>query len=147
MTITPLTFDALYLTSTLRKIFIKNVDNTARALRLSSLLFGKRQAIEEIILQGTFARVPATDNIRIRPARKMFIPCQKDGTSLTEEGRGWIEDQVFEMATTRPRDQYELIYLPKNWKWRVAGFVFLNWASTMLVALSGFVTLRKWCNH
>lgn len=123
LTIIPLTLNHLDLRAYFHRLFIKNVNFTARSLRLSSLLFGKRERLEEftthrstwraffrmaregaevsITKDGSFARVPSSDNIRIRPGRKMFIASDEYGDPLSEEGKTWVSEQILEMVTFR----------------------------------------------
>ena len=61
--------------------------------------------------EGTWARVPASDNIKIRPGRKVLIPVTEAGQPLDDKDQIIISEQVLEMMTSRPSDSCQLLYL------------------------------------
>lgn len=63
---------------------------------------------------GGFARVPAVDNVRVVPGRKMVVKVTESGTPLDETGARTIAQQIVEMATVRKDDRYEVsAYFPR----------------------------------
>ncbi|KAM0750560.1 hypothetical protein T439DRAFT_380454 [Meredithblackwellia eburnea MCA 4105] len=85
---------------------------------------------------GSFARVPAVDNIRVMPGRRMIIPVDESGRPLDDEGGRVIQQQVLELQTTRKTDKYEIVYLPPHFKTRVALFIYLLWFTGSFAGMS-----------
>ncbi|MBW0476332.1 hypothetical protein O181_016047 [Austropuccinia psidii MF-1] len=85
---------------------------------------------------GSFARVPASDSVKVVPGRKMHIPVHADGTpidpadaAIIEQQQAETRDEVGEMAG----DQYTIVYLPPHFKARLTSYVVLMWIATVVV--------------
>ncbi|KAK4045943.1 hypothetical protein OIV83_006501 [Microbotryomycetes sp. JL201] len=151
---------------------------TAHHLRLTSFLFGERDASEEgshvrrtwkaqLLLKrgdangpdadsagfddnvsradvvfrkdGGFGRVPAVDNIRVAPGRRMIVRVDEQGRPLDADGARIVVAQLIELSTTRKNDKYRIVYLPPNFAPRVCLFLYLMWFTGSLAACSTFV--------
>ncbi|KAM0786584.1 hypothetical protein ACM66B_002040 [Microbotryomycetes sp. NB124-2] len=151
---------------------------TAHQLRLSSFLFGQRDASEEgshvrrtwralltlkrgdtnnpetcstnpgnsvsradvvFSKDGGFGRVPAVDNIRVAPGRRMIVRVDEQGKPLDHDGARIVVAQLIEMSTNRKSDKYQIVYLPPNFTWRVCLFLYLMWFTGSLAACGAFV--------
>ncbi|KAI5479294.1 hypothetical protein MNV49_003812 [Pseudohyphozyma bogoriensis] len=88
---------------------------------------------------GGFARVPAIDNIRVAPGRKMIVRVTEEGRPLDEEGERTIQAQVEEMGSTRKSDRYCVVYVPPFFKTRLALFVYLLWFTGSLAGQAAVV--------
>lgn len=91
---------------------------------------------------GSFGRVPAVDNVRIVPGRKMVIPVNDDGSPVDEQGAEVIRAQQHEIETTRKNDEYEVVYLPPAWKIRVGLFIYSLWFIGMTAGTTMVVVPR-----
>lgn len=93
----------------MRIIFVATFKNVAQQFRLSHFLFGVRRIEEEVGdaegEEGSWVRVPASDNIKIRAGRKVFIPVTEAGQPVDQADWPVISEQVLEMMTTRRDDQ------------------------------------------
>ncbi|KAK4055801.1 hypothetical protein OIO90_003053 [Microbotryomycetes sp. JL221] len=83
---------------------------------------------------GGYGRVPAVDNIRVAPGRKMLVRVDEQGKPLDAAGARIMLAQLIEMATTRKADKYRNVYLPPNFVARICTFVYLMWFTGSLAA-------------
>ncbi|ORX38932.1 hypothetical protein BD324DRAFT_617907 [Kockovaella imperatae] len=141
-----------------------------RSFCLSSLLHGKRHnaqcqqggprilewiwPILDIPLQrlfgpydpaGTYARVPAADQVGLLPASErkkggVFIPLTKEGSPKDDEGKLRLlkQDQRARALKRDPRKDYTVVWLPQYWRTRIHAFIFAaigvtGWAIAMLL--------------
>jgi hypothetical protein len=91
---------------------------------------------------GGFARVPAIDNVRVVAGRRMVVPTTEAGVALDAEGARVIGEQLAEMASTRSRDRYAIVYVPPYYKTRIALFVYSLWFTGSIAGMAAVAIPR-----
>lgn len=132
----------------------------ATRLRLTSYFFGGRHAIEEYtpkdwrdnfrrahthvvqegeVIDGSFRRVPATDNLALPRDMRATVAVTEDGEPVDEAARVLMRQQDAEAdkAKRNIKDDYMIVYLPPHFRYRIFGFILLLWTVGAIVA--GFV--------
>jgi len=122
----------------------------ATRLRLTSYFFGSRYPQEEFtpkvwlenlvrsgmyvadpedILDGTFRRVPATDNLALPRDMRATAAVTPNGEPFDEAARELMALQNVEAlkAKHNVRDDYTVVYIPPNFRWRIITFITLLW--------------------
>ncbi|KAF8629103.1 hypothetical protein AX15_003588 [Amanita polypyramis BW_CC] len=132
----------------------------AAKLRLTSYFFGGRHPSEEYtpktwrevftqspddladaehVFDGSFRRVPATDQLALPRDMKATAPVTAVGEPVDEEARNLIRTQDAE-ASKAHRDvktDYMVVYIPPQFRYRIFGFIGLMWwICAMLLGLS-----------
>ncbi|KAF7289096.1 RING-CH-type domain-containing protein [Mycena chlorophos] len=122
----------------------------AQRLRLSSYFFGGRHPEEEYtpktwaaalfkigddvdnpsnVQDGTFRRVPASDNISLPREMRATAAVTETGEPVDDEARKLIDQQNTEAIKARrdPAEDYMVVYLPPGFRYRVCIFVAVLW--------------------
>lgn len=122
----------------------------AARLRLTSYFFGGRYPSEEYtpknwrvfslrlsdelveldtIQDGTFRRVPATDNLALPRDMRATAAVTEDGEALDDEAKELMDLQnaEAEKAKRNIKDDYMVVYLPPHFRYRVLCFIALLW--------------------
>ncbi|CAH7674119.1 hypothetical protein PPACK8108_LOCUS9019 [Phakopsora pachyrhizi] len=84
---------------------------------------------------GSFARVPASDSVKVVRGRKMHIPVKPDGTPIDPADMAIIEQQRAEAREEGgpEADHYTIVYLPPNFKLRMSLYVILMWTAAVFM--------------
>ncbi|KDE03706.1 hypothetical protein MVLG_05837 [Microbotryum lychnidis-dioicae p1A1 Lamole] len=116
-------------------------DDRIRDTTFDDELFSSSSSTRPVIFQhdGGFGRVPALDTVRTAPNRPMLIRVTSQGFPLTPRGEQVIAEQVSEMATTRKKDAYEVVYLPPAFAVRVGVWCYLAWLAGSAALVGGVV--------
>ncbi|KAA1079684.1 hypothetical protein PGT21_020858 [Puccinia graminis f. sp. tritici] len=83
---------------------------------------------------GSFARVPASDAVKVVPGRKMHIPVHVDGTPIDPADMAIIEQQQAEAREeggAAGAEQYTIVYLPPQFQIRMTAYVIFMWAAAV----------------
>jgi len=122
----------------------------AARLRLTSYFFGGRHPDEEytpnhwrvfslrlpeLLLDvnpahdGSFRRVPATDNLALPRDIRATVPVQENGEPVDDAARALmaLQNAEAEKAKRNPKDDYIVVYIPPHFRRRVISFVALLW--------------------
>ncbi|KAF7317716.1 RING-CH-type domain-containing protein [Mycena kentingensis (nom. inval.)] len=122
----------------------------ASRLRLSSYFFGGRYPSEErtpkswtawlfqrgddlkddaVVRDGTFRRVPATDNIALPREMRATAGVTENGEPIDEDTRELMLQQNEEAikAKRNPLEDYVIVYLPPYFRYRVFAFINILW--------------------
>lgn len=122
----------------------------ATRFRLTSYFFGGRHPEEEYtpktwqvlfirpnmyiadpddVLDGSFRRVPATDNIALPRDMRATVAVTADGEPVDDAARELmaLQDQEATKAKRSIKDDYMTVYLPPFFRYRVIGFITLLW--------------------
>lgn len=100
------------------------------------------------VQDGNFARVPASDTVAFPEANQnqnadaderpkpptrypMLIPTNEAGAPFDQRGMDAIQaqDDAARKALRDPKEDYQVVYLPPNFVWRVVGFVLYLWGA------------------
>lgn len=85
---------------------------------------------------GSFARVPASDAVKVVPGRKMHIPVHADGTPIDPADRSIIEQQQAEAREEGGLagvDHYTVVYLPPQFQARILCYVISMWSAAVIL--------------
>ncbi|PLW07107.1 hypothetical protein PCANC_17421 [Puccinia coronata f. sp. avenae] len=86
---------------------------------------------------GSFARVPASDAVKVVPGRKMHIPVHVDGTPIDPADMEIIEQQQAEAREegggAAGGEQYTVVYLPPQFRTRMLVFVVSMWSAAVVL--------------
>jgi E3 ubiquitin-protein ligase MARCH6 len=124
----------------------------AARLRLTSYMFGDRHPVEErspkhwswpwliqrqdvevddpdYVRDGTFRRVPATDNLALPRDMRATARVTENGEPVDEEARTLIAQQnaEAEKAKRLAKDDYTIVYIPPNLRRRIILFISIMW--------------------
>ncbi|KAJ7173518.1 hypothetical protein C8R46DRAFT_892656 [Mycena filopes] len=123
----------------------------ASRLRLSSYFFGGRFPLEEysskhwtflllrfdddlenpanVVKDGTFRRVPASDNIALPRDMRATAAVTEHGEPIDDEARGLIAMQNEEAVKAKRlvQDDYIVVYIPPYFRYRVFLFIAILW--------------------
>ncbi|KAJ7601555.1 hypothetical protein DFH06DRAFT_440100 [Mycena polygramma] len=138
-----------------RRTGIKRVSKSlwrflASRLRLSSYFFGGRYPHEEYtaihwssllvrteddlddptnIKDGSFRRVPASDNISLPRDMRATAAVNELGEPVDEEARALMVQQDDEATKAKrvPHEDYIIVYIPPNFRYRVLAFIGILW--------------------
>lgn len=122
----------------------------ATRLRLTSYFFGGRYPQEEftpkhwqdnfvrpetfvadpdILLDGSFRRVPATDNLALPRDMRATAAVSADGEPVDEAARALIvvQNAEAEKAKRNAKEDYTVVYIPPHFRWRIITFIALLW--------------------
>ena len=121
----------------------------ATRFRLTSYFFGGRHPEEEYTpktwrallfwsntettqdndLDGSFRRVPATDNIALPRDMRATVAVTEEGEPLGDDAMKLMSLQDAEAikAKRSVKDDYMIVYLPPSLRYRVTGFITLLW--------------------
>ncbi|KAJ6580947.1 hypothetical protein B0H19DRAFT_1112979 [Mycena capillaripes] len=122
----------------------------ASQLRLSSYFFGGRYPHEEYtskhwsslllrseddlddptnVKNGSFRRVPASDNISLPRDMRATAAVTEDGDPLDAEAQSLLAQQNEEALKAKrvPHEDYTVVYLPPHFRWRVFAFIVILW--------------------
>ncbi|KAJ7780224.1 hypothetical protein DFH07DRAFT_729968 [Mycena maculata] len=119
----------------------------ASRLRLSSYFFGGRHPHEEYsswhwsmiisedltdpsnVKDGSFRRVPATDNISLPRDMRATAAVTEHGEPIDEEARGLIvmQDEETVKAKRVVHEDYIVVYIPPHFRYRVVLFIAIIW--------------------
>ncbi|KAF9077991.1 hypothetical protein BDP27DRAFT_1310544 [Rhodocollybia butyracea] len=141
---------------TLKRIALVIWKGLARRLRLTSYFFGKRHGAEEYTpknwslsriirgpskdaadapvlvsdYDGTFRRVPNTDDIAIPREMPVTVAVLATGEPVDEAGRTLMTKQDAETikAKRNIKDDFTVVYIPPYFRYRVIFFIFLLWS-------------------
>jgi E3 ubiquitin-protein ligase MARCH6 len=134
----------------------------AARLRLTSYLFGGRHPDEEYtpshwrifslrlpellldvngVHDGTFRRVPATDNLALPRDVRATVQVAENGEPIDDAARALmtLQNTEAEKAKRNAKDDYMIVYIPPHFRRRVITFVVLLWvigAFTLGVAVA-----------
>lgn len=133
----------------------------ARHLRLTSYMFGDRYPMEEFTPQhpswtsfvmtvvgihdprnihdGSFRRVPASDNVALPREMRATAEVDANGEPVTEAAAKLIQMQnaEAEKAKRSPKSDYIVVYIPPHFRYRIILFIFALWvAFAVFVAIS-----------
>jgi E3 ubiquitin-protein ligase MARCH6 len=139
-------------------------EHAAHELRLTSYMFGYRVADEEEasifswrrlpyirdlawvannqdqgvrVRDGGFARSPAGDTIAFpEKERQMLVTTDENGVPLDDEGRRLIEiqNESAAKANRNVAEDYQVVYLPPHFKYRVSAFILYLWFTSICCA-------------
>ncbi|KIL65587.1 hypothetical protein M378DRAFT_518862 [Amanita muscaria Koide BX008] len=113
-----------YTPKTWREVFMRTPDDLADA---------------EHVFDGSFRRVPATDQIALPRDMKATVPVTEVGEPVNEEARNLMRMQDVE-ATKAQRDvnkDYMVVYIPPHFRYRILCFIGLMWCiCAMLLGLA-----------
>ncbi|KAF8159833.1 hypothetical protein B0H34DRAFT_704960 [Crassisporium funariophilum] len=137
------------------KRVIKSVATTvwkflATRLRLTSYFFGGRYPREECTpknwrdnfvrggvdvldegdaIDGTFRRVPATDNLALPRDMRATAAVTAEGEPVDEAAAALmaLQNAEAEKAKRVVKDDYMIVYIPPHFRWRIIGFITLLW--------------------
>ncbi|TDL24001.1 hypothetical protein BD410DRAFT_786709 [Rickenella mellea] len=133
----------------------------ARHLRLTSYMFGGRHAAEErptqfrwtalfgndkaivddrnVQFDGTLRRVPATDNIALPKDMRATIIVDESGEPVDQAGRDLMQaqDEEAEKAKRNVKDDYQVVYMPPNFRRRIILFIVLLWLVGSSICVAG----------
>ncbi|KAI0358245.1 hypothetical protein OH77DRAFT_1475139 [Trametes cingulata] len=134
----------------------------SRQLRLSSYMFGGRYPSEEYtpkhwswrsllgddgmqmddaeaVHDGTFRRVPNSDNVALVKDSPATVECDEEGLPLDADGAKLMlaQNMEAEKAKRLVKDDYTVVYLPPHFRYRVIAFLVCIWTvgSVMLATL------------
>ncbi|TFK39450.1 hypothetical protein BDQ12DRAFT_704973 [Crucibulum laeve] len=122
----------------------------AARLRLTSYFFGGRHTVEEqapksflghfirntselqdleSTIDGTFRRVPATDNLALPRDMRATAAVTEDGEPIDEAAKKLIDTQNAEAEKARRniKDDYMVVYIPPYFRYRIICFIVLLW--------------------
>ncbi|KAF7345383.1 RING-CH-type domain-containing protein [Mycena venus] len=122
----------------------------ASRLRLSSYFFGGRYLNEEYtskhwssllfpseddyedpsnVKDGTFRRVPASDNISLPRDMRATAAVNENGVPIDAEARELIRMQNEEAVKAKraPHEDYVVVYIPPHFRYRVFAFIAILW--------------------
>jgi E3 ubiquitin-protein ligase MARCH6 len=142
----------------LRKISLWLWKHLAAQLRLTSYMFGDRHPSEEFTAthwswrlfsnqdmadmdhphDGTFRRVPATDNIALPRDMRATAEVTPDGEPVDDDARQLIEVQNSEAEKAKRvvKDDYTIVYIPPRFRQRIISFMGALWcAGAVVIAL------------
>ncbi|KAH8104046.1 hypothetical protein BXZ70DRAFT_888328, partial [Cristinia sonorae] len=143
----------------------------SRQLRLTSYMFGERRASEEITVtnwswrqlfaesgvemddaeahhDGTFRRVPNSDNVSLVKHEPATIEVDVEGQPKTENDRRLMELQNAEAEKNKRnvKDDYIIVYIPPHFRYRVIAFIFCMWvvgSTGLSLALAGPIIIGR----
>ncbi|KAJ7249539.1 hypothetical protein B0H12DRAFT_696107 [Mycena haematopus] len=99
--------------------------------RWSSLLFRSQDNCQDPtnIKDGSFRRVPASDNISLPRDMRATALVDEHGEPLDAEARELIRLQNEEAVKAKrtPRDDYAVVYIPPHFRYRVFAFIVILW--------------------
>ncbi|KAJ3557499.1 hypothetical protein NM688_g1443 [Phlebia brevispora] len=141
----------------------------AHHLRLTSYLFGGRHAEEEyslkrytlhtllatrlddteIVHDGTFRRVPNSDNVALAKDEPATVEVNEDGTPIDDkEARVMrILDEETDRAKRSIKDDYTIAYMPPYFRYRVILFIIALWmvcSAVLAVSLAAPILLGRY---
>jgi E3 ubiquitin-protein ligase MARCH6 len=122
----------------------------ATRLRLTSYFFGGRHHQEEftpkdwrenlvrsetyvagpeVFPDGSFRRVPATDNLALPREMRATVAVTANGEPVDEAARELmaLQNAEAEKAKHNVQDDYTVVYIPPNFRWRIITFIALLW--------------------
>ncbi|KAF9522418.1 hypothetical protein CPB83DRAFT_112389 [Crepidotus variabilis] len=122
----------------------------ATRLRLNSYFFGGRHPQEEFTpkdwrdnffrsdtfvadpdthLDGSFRRVPATDNLALPRDMRATVAVTAEGIPLDDAASKLMALQNIEAEKARRNvnEDYMIVYIPPNFRWRIITFIVLLW--------------------
>ncbi|TFK63266.1 hypothetical protein BDN72DRAFT_964036 [Pluteus cervinus] len=117
----------------------------AKNLRLTSYFFGERHPDEEYttaswfsavdleptprVNDGSFRRVPATDNLALPRDIRATALVHENGEPADEAARQLIQIQnaEAEKAKRSVKDDYMIVYIPPHFRWRILCFIVALW--------------------
>lgn len=131
----------------------------AARLRLTSYMFGERHPDEEFTMQfdawipflrrssgdieaasktpdGTFRRVPASDNIALPKDMRATAEVLEDGTPANPVAEELVAAQDAEAAKAKRdiKNDYLIVYFPPNFRLRIFGFIASVWVIVAVLA-------------
>ncbi|KAG8215068.1 hypothetical protein J3R82DRAFT_8489 [Butyriboletus roseoflavus] len=85
---------------------------------------------------GTFRRVPASDNIALPRDMRATAEVHEDGTPLNDKAAALVASQNAEAMKAKRdvKDDYIVVYFPPCFRTRIIGFVTLVWTIMAIVA-------------
>ncbi|KAF8327196.1 uncharacterized protein EI90DRAFT_2975197 [Cantharellus anzutake] len=89
------------------------------------------------VRDGSFVRAPAGDSIAFpENERQMLVTTDENGNPLDDEGRRLIEvqDAAALAAHRTVADDYTVLYLPPNFKYRIMAFIMYLWLTSVGIA-------------
>lgn len=122
----------------------------ATRLRLTSYFFGGRYPEEEFTpknwkdnfvrgnilvvmdddhADGTFRRVPATDNLALPRDMRATVAVTSEGEPVDDPNRELMDLQnaEAEKAKRSIKDDYMIVYMPPHFRWRIITFIAIFW--------------------
>jgi E3 ubiquitin-protein ligase MARCH6 len=122
----------------------------ATRLRLTSYFFGGRHPEEEFtpkdwrdnllrpeiyvaspedVPDGSFRRVPATDNLALPRDMRATVAVTANGEPVDDEAKALMamQNAEAEKAKHNVQDDYTVVYIPPNFRWRILTFITLLW--------------------
>ncbi|PPQ70661.1 hypothetical protein CVT24_000669 [Panaeolus cyanescens] len=138
------------------KRFVKEISTRvwkflATRLRLTSYFFGGRHPQEEFtpksfkdnffrtdvfvfdeeyhVLDGSFRRVPATDNLSLPREMRATVAVNAEGEPVDDAARELMAQQNAEAEKGKHlvKDDYMIVYLPPYFRYRIIAFIFILW--------------------
>lgn len=90
---------------------------------------------------GQYRRVPATDNVAIAKDMRVTAQVFVTGEPVDAEARRLIEIQDAEALKQKrnPKEDYTIVYIPPNFKYRVAAFITALWVIGAVSVAAGCV--------
>ncbi|THH12440.1 hypothetical protein EW146_g7700 [Bondarzewia mesenterica] len=135
----------------LRKVSLKVWKYLCARLRLTSYMFGERSPAEEFTTQqwtwlpsnktdsqvadavhpfdGSFRRVPASDNVAIPRDMRATAEVDVNGNPVDEESQRLINAQnaEAEKAKRNYKNDYTVVYIPPHFRYRIVIFILALW--------------------
>ncbi|KAG5654209.1 hypothetical protein H0H81_006242 [Sphagnurus paluster] len=116
----------------------------SKRLRLTSYFFGGRHPAEErsrrwklflkhdepaTVVDGTFRRVPATDNLALPRDMRATVAVTEFGVPINEEARQLMAQQDTEMEKAKRNisEDFMIVYIPPGFRYRLICFIALLW--------------------
>ncbi|KAG6907887.1 hypothetical protein DXG01_006994 [Tephrocybe rancida] len=116
----------------------------AKQLRLTSYFFTGRYPAEErsirwpffkfgndgnYVADGTYRRVPATDNVVLPKDMQVTVAVMADGQPVDNAARDLMTKQNVEVqrAGGQLKDEFVVVYIPPNFRYRIFCFIALVW--------------------
>jgi len=83
----------------------------------------------EDVADGSFRRVPATDNIALPRDMRATVAVAENGEPVDDAARALmaLQDAEANKAKRSIKDDYMIVYLPPSFRYRVIGFITLLW--------------------
>ena len=93
------------------------------------LFWSKVEMTEDDALDGSFRRVPATDNIALPRDMRATVAVTATGEPVGEDAANLmlLQNQEAIKAKRSIKDDYTIVYLPPSLRYRVIGFITLLW--------------------
>ncbi|KAH6693436.1 E3 ubiquitin-protein ligase MARCH6 [Plectosphaerella plurivora] len=105
--------------------------STISAEKMKAMVLKKRQLVRtgQLVKDGVFVRTPASDQVKIPKGRRVFFEVTEDGVPKDAS----VDAGAAEVYSS---DQYQLAYVPPNFRSRMFMFVLLIWIFAAVTGVS-----------